>query len=141
MKIEEVPQDDNPTYRGHGTKAVYALDDEGRYVRTTTTGWEVEEVVLRDVLADFGEKARDARSRVLAGSTSPIEYFLYRRMMDLSSLAQLTGIARWRIRRHMRPAVFARLKPELLARYAEIFRIPVDHLTRFEENLPRDIDR
>ena len=61
MKIEDVPQDDNPTFKGYGTKAVYAVDERGRYIKTATSGWDVEEVVLRDVLEDFDALAADAK--------------------------------------------------------------------------------
>ena len=94
MKIDDVPQDDNPTFKGYGTKAVYAVDEQGRYTKTTTSGWSVEEVVLRDVLADFDTLAADAKRRALRGEVSPIEFFLYRRLMDLPSLARAGPLAK-----------------------------------------------
>jgi hypothetical protein len=35
---------------------------------------------------------------------------------------------RWRIRRHFRPTIFARLGPKLLQRYADTLGISVDTL-------------
>ncbi|MCJ8500179.1 hypothetical protein [Desulfatitalea alkaliphila] len=140
MKIDEVPQDDIPTFRGHGTKAIYALDARGRYTKTTTSGWEVEELVLRDVLADFAEKAEAAKARILAGRTSPIEYFLNRRLMDLAALAQAMGIGKWRVKRHLKPRVFNKLNDKLLQRYASLFRIDIATLKQFKEILARDPD-
>ncbi len=58
MKISEVPQDDIKTLHGM-KKALYAVDDQGYYARTTTRGWEAEEVVLNQVIDDFDEKARE----------------------------------------------------------------------------------
>jgi hypothetical protein len=140
MKIDEVPQDDNKTYQGYGTKAMYALDGEGRYVKTTTSGWDVEEVVLRDVLDDFTRKAAEAKTRALAGLTSPIEYYLFKRLMDLSALSQAMGLAKWRIRRHLRPEIFRKLSDTLLGRYADIFRIDIDRLKHFKEICTGDDD-
>jgi hypothetical protein len=38
--------------------------------------------------------------------------------MDLALLSQTTGLWRWRVRRHLRPDVFARLSGGLRRRYA-----------------------
>jgi hypothetical protein len=43
--------------------------------------------------------------------------------MDLALLAKTTGFSRWRIRRHFRPAVHARLTDRVLARYSEALGI------------------
>ncbi|MBR9981008.1 MAG: hypothetical protein KFF50_08280 [Desulfatitalea sp.] len=140
MKIDEVPQDDIPIFRGHGTKAIYALDKHGRYTKTTTSGWAVEELVLRDVLEDFELKAAAAKTRILQGVASPIEYFVNRRLMDLSALAQAMGIAKWRVKRHLKPGVFDKLNDALLQRYADLFRIDIATLKQFKEILARDPD-
>ena len=133
MKIDDVPQDDNRTFKGYGTKAVYAVDEQGRYTKTATSGWAVEEVVLRDVLDDFDALAVDAKNRALRGEASPIEFFLYRRLMDLPSLARAMGLAKWRVRRHLKAKVFKRLNTALLQRYADLFRIDLTALTHFKE--------
>jgi hypothetical protein len=138
MKIEEVPQDNTPTFKGYGTKAVYALDGQGRYAKTATNGWEVEEVVLRDVLADFEALAADAKKKVLAGQSSPIEYFVNKCLMDMSALAQAMGIAKWRAKRHLNPKVFYKLNDALLQRYADLFRIDIATLKNFKENVTID---
>lgn len=140
MKTDEVPQDDNETFRGYGTKAVYAVDQNGRYTKIATSGWEVEEIVLRDVLADFEELAVDAKKRVLAGKSSPIEYFVYKRLMDIPALAQAMGIAKWRVKRHLNPDVFNKLDDQLLQRYADLLRIDISALKHFKENATIDPD-
>ncbi len=61
MKIKEVPQDDIKTFKGFGTKAIYAVDENGQYTRIPTSGWEMEEVVLRDVVDDFAKLAEEAK--------------------------------------------------------------------------------
>lgn len=140
MKTDEVPQDDNRTFRGYGTKAVYAVGENGRYTKMATSGWEVEEVVLRDVLADFEQLAADAKKRILSGRSSPIEYFAYKRLMDISALAQAMGLAKWRVRRHLNPSVFGKLNDKLLQRYADLFRIDIAMLKNFKENITIDPD-
>ncbi len=130
MKLSEVPQDDVRTLHGE-RKALYAVDDRGHYVQTTTKGWEVEEIVLHQVIDDFEEKARQAALRVRQRETSPIEYFMLKRWMDPPTLAQAMGLYRWQVKRHFRPAVFRKLKDEMLREYARIFRISTDALRHF----------
>ena len=130
MKLSEVPQDDVRTLQGE-RKALYALDDQGHYIQTTTKGWEVEEVVLHEVIGDFEEKAGAAALRVRRQETSPIEYFMFKRWMDPLTLAQAMGLYRWQVRRHFQPAVFRKLRDETLREYARIFRVSIDVLRNF----------
>ena len=58
MKVKEVPQDDIKTFKGFGTKAIYAVDENGQYTRIPTSGWEMEEVVLRDVTRPYTAPSR-----------------------------------------------------------------------------------
>jgi hypothetical protein len=130
MKISEVPQDDVKALQGE-RKALYAVDEDGRYAQTTTRGWEVEEIVLHEVINDFEEQARRAAVRVRHNETSPIEYFMHKNWMDPLTLAQAMGLYRWQVRRHFRPVVFAKLKEKTLMEYARIFRVPVDAVRHF----------
>jgi hypothetical protein len=53
---------------------------------------------------------------------------MYRARMDVPLLAQASGLWRWRVRRHLRPDVFARLSSALRARYAEALGMASDQL-------------
>jgi hypothetical protein len=130
MKISEVPQDDIKTLQGE-RKALFAVDEQGRYAQTTTRGWEVEEIVLHQVISDFEEQARQAAVRVRQQETSPIEYFMLKSWMDPLTLAQAMGLYRWQVRRHFKPAVFQKLKDKTLREYARIFRVSIDELRHF----------
>lgn len=130
MKISEVPQDDIKTLGGE-RKALYAVDDEGRYAQTTTRGWEVEEIALHQVIDDFEEQARKATLRVKRQETSPIEYFMLKNWMDPLTLAQAMGLCRWQVRRHFKPGVFRKLDEKTLTEYARIFRVSVDTVRQF----------
>jgi hypothetical protein len=50
--------------------------------------------------------------------------------MDLTLLAQSTGLWRWRVSRHLQPAHFAKLSPALLQRYADALGISRDALMK-----------
>lgn len=133
MKINEVPQDNLSHYQGAGTRAVYAVNERGEYTTVSTSGWDVEEVVLSQALADYDEQAEGARHRILRGESSPIEYFMYKRRMDALVLAQAMGLFKWQVKRHFKAKVFRRLDAALLNQYARILRIDVRWLTNFEE--------
>lgn len=129
MRDSEVPQEGNSTLGGH-RKAMYARGEDGKLHIVQLTGWEVEEIVTRQAVDDLLRLTEDARQRVLAGQTSPLEYHMYRVRMDIPLLAQASGIWQWRIRRHFRPDLFARLSPTLLATYADAMGMTVEQLKK-----------
>ncbi len=131
MLDSEVPQEGNSTLGGH-RKAVYARGADGKLHLVQSAGWEVEEIVTRQAVDDLLRLTEDARQRVLAGQTSPLEFHMHRVRMDVPLLAQASGIWQWRLRRHFRPAVFAGLTPALLGRYAEAMGISVEQLKKAE---------
>jgi hypothetical protein len=129
MDIDQVPQDDNSTLGGH-RKAVYARDADGKLVLVASRGWEVEEIVTTQAIDVFQAQAEAARARVEAGQSAPLEYWMYARRMDVEMLAQVSGLWQWRIRRHLRPTVFARLSAKVLARYAEALGLSTEQIAR-----------
>ena len=131
MRERDVPQEGNSTLGGY-RRGVYAVADDGRVWLVTSRGWEFEEIVTRQVLQDFERHAREARERALAGLTSPLEAHMYRGRMDVALLSQITGLWRWRIRRHFRPQVFARLSPALRQRYADALGLSLEALGRID---------
>lgn len=135
MKIKEVPQDNIKTFKGFGTKAMYAVDENGQYATIPTSGWEVEEVVLRDVIDDFAKLAEEAKSRVIKGNTSPIEYYMNKYFMDLPALAAGMSLTKWRVKRHFNPKVFNKLNNEMLQKYADFFNLDVEELKNFKERI------
>ena len=135
MKIKEVPQDNIKTFKGFGTKAMYAVDENGQYATIPTSGWEVEEVVLRDVVDDFAKLAEEAKSRVIRGNTSPIEYYMNKYFMDLPALAAGMSLTKWRVKRHFNPKVFNKLNNEMLQKYADFFNLDVEELKNFKESI------
>jgi hypothetical protein len=129
MLDSEVPQEGNSTLGGH-RKAIYARGTDGKLHIVQSAGWEVEEIVTKQAVDDLLRLTEEARQRVLAGLTSPLEYHMYRVRMDVPLLAQASGIWQWRIRRHFRPAIFAGLSASLLATYADAMGMAVDQLKK-----------
>lgn len=131
MDANEVPQEGNATLGGQ-RKAMYARGADGHLGIVPSCGWEAEEIVTLQAVEELERLAADARRRVEAGTASALEYHMYKARMDLTLLSQVTGIWAWRVRRHLRPEIFARLRPALLARYAEALGLRVDQLKRMD---------
>ena len=129
MLDSEVPQEGNSTLGGH-RKAMYARGADGKLHIVQSAGWEVEEIVTKQAVDDLLRLTEEARQRVLAGLTSPLEYHMYRVRMDVPLLSQASGIWQWRIRRHFRPALFAGLSASLLTTYADAMGMTVDQLKK-----------
>ncbi|MGH8446134.1 MAG: hypothetical protein ACREVL_12760 [Solimonas sp.] len=129
MKTEEVPQDALPYY-GEQRKAVYAQDREGHYAAVPSSGWLAEATVTGDAIAEYERLAQAARVRVEQGDSSPLEYHMYARRMDVPTLAQSTAYWRFSVRRALRPQVFARLGQRRLQGYADALGIAVDELKK-----------
>jgi hypothetical protein len=118
MHANEVPERSAPLFEGRH-KAVYVVDEHGRYLIAKSGGTEAEVSVTEEAVSWFARLAAEAGERARRGETSPLEVHMYRQRMDLPTLAQATGFWRWQVRRHLRPAGFARLSARALARYAE----------------------
>ncbi|MDP2852755.1 MAG: hypothetical protein Q8O28_00760 [Smithellaceae bacterium] len=126
MKVNEVPQD--ITYYEGVKRACFALNDEGKYVVVASIGWDDEAVVNGLAVDDLAATLEDTRKAVLAGVKSPLCYHMERRQMNPEILAKTAGIATFRVKRHFRPEIFAKLKLSVLDRYAQALAITKQEL-------------
>ena len=126
MRKDDVPQD-RSFYRGH-ERACYAVDEDGRYVQAKSRGWEIERIATEQALLELEEDVERERQAVLAGERAPLAYHLATRQMTPKLCAQHVGLATWRVKRHLKPRVFARLSPQMIARYAECLDVDVGTL-------------
>lgn len=124
MKVKDVPQDHDPSYEGL-TKLCYALDENGKFVPTSTDGWHVEETVKSVAWQMIEKDLNETRERVRAGNASSLEYFMKARQMDPLLLAQNVGTFVFRVKWHLRPHVFKRLNESWLKRYADCLEMPI----------------
>ncbi len=118
MKTNDVPQDQAKAFEGQ-RKAMYAIDENGNYTVTPSSGWEAEEAVLDQAIAQYEALTEKALQGVRQGLLAPLEYHMYRQRMDETILAQSTGFFKWQVRRHLKPANFSRLSATKLTRYAD----------------------
>ncbi|ASZ14576.1 hypothetical protein KTO58_00945 [Chitinophaga pendula] len=128
MKKEEVPQDSNNMHDGAFKQLMYAVDHSGQYVPVSSAGWEPENVAMQQAWDEINDRVNIAHQKVTAGEISPIAYYMEKNIMDLPILASYVGKYQWQVKRHMKPAVFKRLSPKTLQRYADAFKISVQDL-------------
>lgn len=127
MKTRDVPQDEAAMLGGH-KRAMYAVDDNGDYVMVASKGWEVEVTVNSQAVEEIKHQVEAVRQQVIAGKLSPLAFHMERCMMTPALLAANSGIWRWRVKRHMKPAVFNKLDETMLRRYADALGISVEDL-------------
>jgi hypothetical protein len=126
MKVNEVPQD--ITYYEGEKRACYALNNEGKYVIVPSTGWSAEEVFNSLAVEELAANLEETRKDVLKGLKSPLCYHMERRQMIPEILAKTAGIATFRVKRHLRTEIFAKLKLSVLDRYAKALAITMEEL-------------
>ncbi|MFV0477590.1 MAG: helix-turn-helix domain-containing protein [Parahaliea sp.] len=134
MKIDQVPQHYTHSLNGH-QKRVYAQDQQGQYQPVLTSGWDVEEIVLEQAIAEFDQLARQARKRIKLGLSSPLEYHMHHHRMDVAMLAQCTGFFKWQVRRHLQPKYFLRLSRQQIQRYMDAFNLDIAELQSLPDEL------
>ncbi len=129
MEINSVPQDNSSIYKGQ-KRALYAIDKSGEYNVVASSGWDVEEEATQQAVAELVRLSDEAYEACLNGETSPLAFHMYAKRLDLLSLSQATGLFQWRIKRHFKPAVFAKLSEKMLTRYSEVMGITNDELKK-----------
>jgi hypothetical protein len=132
MEKDAVPQDASPSYGGL-RKLLYAVDGRGEYTGVQSTGWEVESFSTELAVTEMNRQRDVAWQRARDGRASVLEYHMYRKRMDLDTLAMVSGIWRWRVRRHCTPQVYAKLSDKVLERYADALDMSVADLKRLPD--------
>jgi hypothetical protein len=130
VREDEVPQDsENSTYGG-GSKLIYARNCQGDYVAVKSAGWDVEAQATRSALTQLRQACQSSWQRACQGETAALEYYMCLRHMDLALLSQTSGLAKWRVKRHLRPATYAKLPPRLVQRYAQALQFDPEQLAQ-----------
>ncbi len=112
---------------GERTFVVYVEKEDGSYGPVETGS-----VMVQEYFDDFLTKRRHLeaalRADLLQGRISIVAYYATLLSMGEGDLAARVGVSRRRLRTHMTPRGFARLRLETVQRYAAIFDIPVANL-------------
>ena len=132
MKKEEVPQDQGNLSKSSLKELVYATDEKGNYTTELSSGWEPKTIALTNSIEEINERIADAKTQVINGEASPILYYMELHKMDPVILASYVGLWKWRVKRHFKPKIFARLSDNILQKYADAFDISLAELKNFK---------
>jgi hypothetical protein len=138
MLKKNVPQDGGILDRWHEIK--YAIDDDGRYVLAPSIGWEPANIANKQAWKLISKQLDDVIKRIQAQELSHLAYYMVKNQMDTNLLAKYVRLPRWRVRRHLKPAVFRRLKASILERYAKIFNVSAEQLFDVPESSSLDLN-
>lgn len=127
MEIKDVPQDPG-ILDDYGREICYAVDQNGNYGLVQSIGWDPKNIANRQAWQAIEEKMNQAREDILDGKRSPIGFYMACNQMDIRLLAQYMGLYCWQVRRHLKPAVFKKLKADVLEKYAALFNVSADEL-------------
>jgi len=134
MKIEEVPQE-RGMMPDNIHEVCYAVDDDGHYVLTASAGWDAKNIANSQAWKLIEQEIAQALKGIHAGKLSLLAFHMAKNQMNTRLLAQYAGFSRWRVKRHLKPAVFKRLNPAVLERYSDVFGITIKQLQQFPEKI------
>ena len=134
MKIEEVPQE-RGMMPDNIHEVCYAVDDDGHYVLTASAGWNPKNIANNQAWEVIEQEIAKALKGIHAGKLSPLAFHMAKNQMNTRLLAQYAGFSRWRVKRHLKPAVFKRLNQAVLEQYSDVFGITAEQLQEFPEKI------
>ena len=133
MKKNDVPQDKSNLESANFKELCYAVDENGKYTTTNSSGWDPKTIALNNAIEDINERVAIAKAKVLNNETSPIEYYMELHKMDINILTSYVGLWKWRVKRHFNPKKFKKLSNTILQKYASVFDISIDQLKNIED--------
>jgi len=134
MKINEVPQDGKRMLKLNGL-VHYAENEEGKFEKVLSNGWEPGYYSGYNIQVEFDELAEGAKKRIRSNESSSLEYFMYKACMDLPALSQFTEIPKRKVKKHLTPRGFEKLDDETLARYAHVLHTDIETIRKFKSTL------
>jgi hypothetical protein len=130
MKVKEVPQDGKRMLKT--TLVHYAVNDEGRFEKIPSSGWDPGYYAAVNLQEEYRELAEQAKQRVKNNQSSPLEYFMYHASLDLNGLSQFMELSRRKVKKHLTPEGFDKLGDDILERYAVIMHTDVETIKKFK---------
>lgn len=127
MKTNEIPQDES-ALKNFTKEVCYAKNSDGNYETVLSKGWDVKKDALDAAWNDIEIQKEKAIIAFNEGVKSPLYFHMLNNLMDISLLAQYSGYWKITINRHMKPAVFNKLKNAKLKVYADLFKISIQDL-------------
>ncbi|MCD4833003.1 MAG: hypothetical protein K8R31_04345 [Bacteroidales bacterium] len=131
MEKDKVPQDEGIT-EGITREVQYAINKKGKYEKVLSKGWEPKNIVNDLAWKDIQEDIDFADEKIKSGKASPIMHYMAKNLMNITLLADYVELPKWKVKKHLKPKGFKKLKQEQLENYAKVFGISVDELLNFK---------
>ena len=131
MEKDKVPQDEGIT-EGITREVQYAVDENGKYIKVLSKGWEPKNIVNELAWKDIQENIGLADEKIKSGKASPIMHYMAKNQMNVTLLADYIELPKLKVKKHLKPKGFKKLKQEQLNNYAQIFEISVDELLNYK---------
>jgi len=132
MKNIDIPDEGNSTLDGI-KKVMYAPNNSGEFERYKYSS-NVEEYCTKLAVEEYEILKEEAIEEIKQNISSPILYYMYTHRMDIPTLAGVTGLFQFRVKRHLKAEHFKKLKNNILQRYADAFQITINDLKDFDVN-------
>jgi len=121
------PYDEKKAQAENLTELLFTYEKDGNYGKRVGYDYVPDgEMLYYDVWKMFRERIEEARKDVLEGKRSPVWYHMEKNLIDLANFAKLVELPSWRVKRHLNPKVFSKLKPSTIQKYAEALDISMD---------------
>jgi hypothetical protein len=127
MEKKDVPQDGGNKY-GDLKYRYYVPNENGDIECVNSSGWDVMYTASDNYWESYNEDLAGILEGVKKGELSPLAYYMNKHTMDAKTLGRYVGLAKWRVKRHLKPRGFNSLDDEALKRYASVFNITVEQL-------------
>jgi hypothetical protein len=128
---EQITTDNDLIYK-YNRELFYHFDKEKGFTQKVDYQNPDNQIIIKQSWDAAEQRLEEARQRVIAGIASPVAYHMERILMEVPMLAAYMELPKWRVKRHLKPRVFKKLKTAHLEKYASIFEITVDELTNPE---------
>ncbi len=128
-QLDENNQEDKLLYT-YNRELFYGFDKDGKYVRKVHYQNPSNQVIIKQSWDAAEERIEEVKQKVLAGLISPVAFFMEKNLMEVPMLAAYMEMWKFTVRRHFKPKVFNKLKPEILQKYADVFGISVEELRK-----------
>ena len=128
MKKEEVPQDESCFSDTSMKEVIYAVDKNGKYGKSLSSGWEAKTIALNKSLDLIEEQVQETIQRIKQGELSPIAYYMELHRMDVMVLSSYVGLWKWKVKKHLKAKYFKKLSKKTLKKYTETFEISLEEL-------------
>ncbi len=119
---------------------LYVEKEDGTYGRVESASY-----LSKNYLDDYFDKVRkwdaELKEKLDRGEISPVYYYMIMLEMGEGDLASRVGIAKWKLRKHLKMSAFEKISLKMLRRYADVFDIPVSNLLHFTVIKEKDQDK